>query len=265
MKKVLIIPVFLVMSIVLLMGCSSKETLSKEKLSEKAPEELNNEMKQNDIKKVAVEKKTEEVPEFTEGVAANILIEFNNVFYSLLDGYSGGPIKEFHTKEDLFKEFEGIATQDLNKVFLDMYFIEKDGGLYPREIDAPLLFNIDSGFKIDKNTHTLMQRITSDIAGTVDLEFTFSLQNNEWLFSDLTSQSIVHEEEVVDQPVQEEKLTESQALALVGQGLRSASLEIYEVGDEGDYFIIKAIDKEANKESFFKVGANDKSVEEIEL
>jgi hypothetical protein len=257
MKKNLIISVFLLMCAAFLMGCSSKETLTEEKVAEGTAKE-----EKAEISKVEV-KKAEQVPEFTEGLAANLLIEFEDVFYSPLEGYNGGPISQFNTKEELSKEFEGIATQPLIKTFVDTYFIEKDGALYPQETDGPLLFESDTGFEIDKNAHTLTQRITSDMDGTVDMEFSFSLHNNKWLFSGLESQQII-QEEIVEQPVQEEKLTESQALAMVGQALRIASIETYEVGDGEDYFIIKAYDKETNKESFYKVDAYDKSVEQVE-
>jgi hypothetical protein len=257
MKKNIIVYVFLLMGAAFLMGCSSKETSTEEKAAEGTGKE-----KKAEITKVEVEK-AEQVPEFTEGLAANLLIEFENVFYSPFEGYNGGPISQFNTKEELSKEFEGIATQPLIKTFVDTYFIEKDGGLYPQETDGPLLFDSDTGFEIDKNAHVLTQRITSDMNGTVDMKFSFSLHNNKWLFSDLESQQII-QEEVVEHPVQEGKLTENQALLMVGQALRTDSIEIYEVGDGEDYYIIKAYDQETNKESFYKVDANDKSFEQVD-
>jgi hypothetical protein len=262
MKKKFIISVLLVISITLLLGCSSKKTLFQEKTHEEegVVEEVNTQIKQGKLNKAEEEKM-----EFTEGVASDILIEFNNVIYSSLEEHRSDSVSPFTTKEKLSEEFQGIATPDLIKTFVDTYFIEKDGGLYPREIDAPLLFNIGSGFKIDKKTHKLKQRFTSDMAGTVDLEFSFLLHNNEWLFSDLKTHQTVPEEIVADHPVLDEKLSESQALGMVGQALRVASIETYEIGNGGEFFIIKAFDKETNQESFYKVDAYDRSIVEVEL
>ncbi|KKE79511.1 hypothetical protein NSA56_16930 [Oceanobacillus caeni] len=99
-----------------------------------------------------------------------------------------GRVIDFHTKEELLKEFEGITTKEVAMPYVDFYYKEKGDGLYIVPTETPPWFVAKNEYKIDQINETkviLTQKNQVDLYGdyTIEIEFTY---NGDWKISSIT-------------------------------------------------------------------------------
>ncbi|UFT98171.1 hypothetical protein KO561_13280 [Radiobacillus kanasensis] len=83
------------------------------------------------------------------------------------------------TKKELIAEFSSIATEKVAKKYVDVYYIEKEDGLYVIPTETPPWFDKTNTYKESKKEDTVIIQQTnqSDLYGSYQVEFEFRYDN----------------------------------------------------------------------------------------
>ncbi|QDP40931.1 hypothetical protein [Radiobacillus deserti] len=84
-------------------------------------------------------------------------------------------VRNMETKEELIAEFSSIATEEVAKKYIEVYYIEKEDGLYVNPTETPPWFNKNNSYKEWKKEDTILIQQTnrSDLYGSYKVEFEF--------------------------------------------------------------------------------------------
>ncbi|WP_186576445.1 hypothetical protein [Aquibacillus kalidii] len=129
--------------------------------------------------------------ENTEELSHDVIVSITDKFMDTLvqevdDHYK---VLLFHTKSELIEAFSSIASKEVASKYIDIYYQEKENGLYIIATETPPWFEknrIYEKIKLGDNRVKVTQSNQNEIFGeyNIDLEFTYS---NEWKLTNITT------------------------------------------------------------------------------
>src|SRR5699024_2198800 len=112
-----------------------------------------------------------------------------NQFMEILvqDIDSDNKVKRVDSKKALIQSFKHVADQETAKSFVDMYYEERDDGLYVIPTEKPAWIDEDQDIdviQLEDNRVKALQHNQSDLYRdyTIAIEFTY---DNEWVISNV--------------------------------------------------------------------------------
>ncbi|GAA5417726.1 hypothetical protein Pryu01_02801 [Paraliobacillus ryukyuensis] len=92
-------------------------------------------------------------------------------------------VKGMSTKQALIKAFNDVASSEVAKKYVDVYYNEKDDGLYIVPTELPPWFVADQDYqkeKISDNKYRIQQSNQSDLYGNYEIELELSYVQQKW-------------------------------------------------------------------------------------
>ncbi|WP_079710964.1 hypothetical protein [Paraliobacillus ryukyuensis] len=92
-------------------------------------------------------------------------------------------VKGMSTKQALIKAFNDVASSEVAKKYVDVYYNEKDDGLYIVPTELPPWFVADQDYqkeKISNNKYRIQQSNQSDLYGNYEIELELSYVQQKW-------------------------------------------------------------------------------------
>ncbi len=98
-------------------------------------------------------------------------------------------VKEFTTKKDMEQHLQEVASSDLVSTITDVYFEEREGGLYLVPTELFPWVNTDQPYELKQMNdfeYQLIQSNESDLNGSYTIEINFLYENNHWIIKNFT-------------------------------------------------------------------------------
>lgn len=126
------------------------------------------------------------IPEITDEEITRLTTAFMDTLVQDIDENTY-LVLNYKSKEDLLTAFESITTEKIGKLFIDVYYEEKEGGLYIIPTSTPPWFESENNYdviQLDNRTVKVTQFNETDFYGDyqIELEFTF---DESWTITDI--------------------------------------------------------------------------------
>ncbi|WP_143484622.1 hypothetical protein [Halalkalibacillus sediminis] len=124
--------------------------------------------------------------------AANVLGEYEEAFNNVINNKNDqGKQNEYETKDGLQQHFENFMTAEWATNIIDIYFEEKDDGLYVKAIDGPTFLQQDQEYSFtnhEDGTATVTQNRDNELTGNVEMKYELQEVDGNWVVHDVSSQ-----------------------------------------------------------------------------
>ena len=98
-------------------------------------------------------------------------------------------VKDFNTEEDIEQHLREVTSSDLAANITDVYYEERDGGLYLVPTELFPWVNTDQPYELKQMNdfeYQLIQSNESDLYGSYTIEINFLYENNHWIIKNFT-------------------------------------------------------------------------------
>ncbi len=98
-------------------------------------------------------------------------------------------VKDFSTEEDIEQHLREVTSSDLAANITDVYYEERDGGLYLVPTELFPWVNTDQPYELKQMNdfeYQLIQSNESDLYGSYTIEINFLYENNHWIIKNFT-------------------------------------------------------------------------------
>jgi hypothetical protein len=98
-------------------------------------------------------------------------------------------VKKYHSKNELIESFSSIASKEVAKKFVDVYYKETGGNLYIIPTETPPWFTRNQSYKLDKINETetnVTQLNSSELYGDYKIEITFQWVKDHWIIKEVS-------------------------------------------------------------------------------
>lgn len=120
----------------------------------------------------------------TKPDVVQIMSEYKNKFNKLIDPSGKLRVRDFQTKKGVIGYLSEIMTEDLAAQITDLYFEEKNGGLYVIPKDGPIWLDEKKSFeseRIAENKYRVTQEHTSELRGNLTFSIIFTKEKGDWI------------------------------------------------------------------------------------
>lgn len=160
------------MTMILMIGLLTVAYIQPQQVSADIDTQVNNQTSQNETNE-DIHLSDEELTHITEGFMDTIVQDIDEHY----------KVTDFQSKDELYREFDKVATRDVASDYVDFYFKEKDNSLYLIPTETPPWFNPKNDYdmvQLAQDKVMVNQENTSELYGDYSIQLELTYRDDGW-------------------------------------------------------------------------------------